>query len=84
MSGCRFSHRERSLLLQSTEAIHTGVQTDGSDERSHALLYSIHVLGVSTAEPAFIRSAIMAATSAPIVSLESVEPDSAAGFGVHK
>ena len=73
-----------SLLSQATEAIHTGVQPARYDERSHALLYSIHVLGMSTAEPAFIRSAIMAATSAPIVPLESVEPDGAAGFGVHK
>ena len=53
-------------------------------ERSHALLYSIHVLGMSTAKPAFFRKAIMSATPAPIVSLESVIPDGVAGFVAHK
>uniref|UniRef100_M4C1J4 Uncharacterized protein n=1 Tax=Hyaloperonospora arabidopsidis (strain Emoy2) TaxID=559515 RepID=M4C1J4_HYAAE len=80
-SGTANQLRAPRYPQRATEAIHTGVQPAGYDERSHALLYSIHVLGMSTAEPTFIRSAIMAAMSAPIVSLESVEPDGAAGFG---
>ena len=47
-------------------------------------IYSINVLGMSTAEAALIRSALTAATPTLIVSIESIEPEGEAEFGLHK
>ncbi|TDH69446.1 hypothetical protein CCR75_008104 [Bremia lactucae] len=56
VKGSGFSDRKRTLVLRETEALYTGVQSTGYDTLSHALLNSVHVLGMSSSEPAMSLS----------------------------
>uniref|UniRef100_M4BBT2 Uncharacterized protein n=1 Tax=Hyaloperonospora arabidopsidis (strain Emoy2) TaxID=559515 RepID=M4BBT2_HYAAE len=83
-SNAVFRIGKGSFQLQATEASYTGCQPASYDRHSHELLYSFHVLGMSSADPALIQNEMTAATPALIVSIESVDPEGAAEFGIYK
>uniref|UniRef100_A0AAV1TLW3 Uncharacterized protein n=1 Tax=Peronospora matthiolae TaxID=2874970 RepID=A0AAV1TLW3_9STRA len=83
-SNAAFGIKKGNFQLQATKAIDTGCKPTGYDRHSHALFYSFHVLSMSSADPAMIRTAMTATIPAPIVSIESVEPESASEFGINK
>uniref|UniRef100_A0AAV1V4J1 Reverse transcriptase Ty1/copia-type domain-containing protein n=1 Tax=Peronospora matthiolae TaxID=2874970 RepID=A0AAV1V4J1_9STRA len=56
----------------------------GYTDITTSMLYQVHVLGKSSAFPSEIRSWVAAATSTPVLTVESREADGAHFFGAHR